>query len=214
VSSPLLPRLALSLLVALAAGPAFVGCNGAEETPEEEAAKDPEEQLDGAKKAADGGNTDQAIRNLSNAVRANPGDMKLRFELARLQYEVGELEHQKERRAFRAAAVFKEQGRRDEAAANQRESNDHRARATPYYQAARDNLRVVVDEEDDDHRAAWASYLLMRCEVFFAEWEEALVAIQRAIERGRPTGQQLQQYRDFEAGIKERVKSYRGGVGP
>lgn len=154
---------------------------------------------------AEQGNLEAAIRTLSNGVAQYPDHTRMRFELARLQYETGEAHHLRERAAALAGARFAEQGRREEALANRREANEHRAKATPHYQAARENLRVVVDDESDPHLAAWAYYLLMRTNIFFEDWEAAARDIERAIELGKPTGPQLAQWRQFQQGLKERA---------
>lgn len=156
-------------------------------------------------KQAEQGNVDAAIRTLSNGVSQYPDHTRMRFELARLQYETGEAHHLRERQAVRAGARFAEQGRREEAVANRREANEHRAKATPHYQAARENLRVVVDDESDPHLAAWAYYVLMRTDIFFEDWEAAALDIERAIELGKPTGPLLAQWRQYQQGIKERA---------
>lgn len=156
-------------------------------------------------KQAEQGNVDAAIRTLSNGVSQYPDHTRMRFELARLQYETGEAHHLRERQAVRAGARFAEQGRREEAVANRREANEHRAKATPHYQAARENLRVVVDDESDPHLAAWAHYVLMRTDIFFEDWEAAALDIERAIELGKPTGPLLAQWRQYQQGIKERA---------
>lgn len=156
-------------------------------------------------KQAEQGNVDAAIRTLSNGVSQYPDHTRMRFELARLQYETGEAHHLRERQAVRAGARFAEQGRREEALANRREANEHRAKATPHYQAARENLRVVVDDESDEHLAGWAYYVLMRTDIFFEDWETAAQDIQRAIELGKPTGPLLAQWREYQQGLKERA---------
>lgn len=157
-------------------------------------------------KKAEAGDVNGAIDTLSEGAQQFPGNVPMRFELARLQYEVGESYHVKERKAIRDAARFLEQpDGRDEALANQRKANELRAKATPYYQAARDNLDYVRDHEGDDHRNGWANLLLMRVNLFFADYEAAAENMQRAIELMKPTGPQLSQWREFQAGIREKV---------
>lgn len=155
---------------------------------------------------AEAGDVQRAIKTLSQGVTEYPRHTRMRFELARLQYEVGESHHLLERKSLRDAAVFMEQGQREKAMANRRQANEERAQATPFYQAARENLRIVSDRDDDMHRAAWAAFLLMRTDVFFEDWEEAYYHIQRAIELGRPSGPQLAQMREFQAAIKEKMR--------
>lgn len=156
-------------------------------------------------KQAEQGNVEAAIRTLSGGVTQYPDNTRMRFELARLQYEIGEAHHLRERQAVRAGARFAEQGQRDAALANRREANEHRAKATPHYQAARENLRVVVEDESDPHLTGWAYYVLMRTDVFFEDWEAAAQDIDRAIELGRPTGPLLAQWREYQTGIKDRA---------
>ena len=157
-------------------------------------------------KKAEAGDVNGAIETLTQGAQEYPGHVPMRFELARLQYEVGESYHVKERKAIRDAARFLEQpDGREEALANQRKANELRAKATPYYQAARDNLDYVRDREGDDHRAGWANLLLMRVNLFFADYEAAAEDMQRAIELMKPTGPQLAQWREFQAGIREKI---------
>jgi hypothetical protein len=129
----------------------------------------------------------------------------MRFELARLQYETGEAHHIRERQAVRKGARVAEQQRRDEAITHRREANDHRAKATPHMQAARENLKVVTDDESDAHLQAWGFYLLMRVDIFFEDWEAAAKDIERAIERGKPTGPLLAQWREYQTGLRDRA---------
>lgn len=207
-------RLAPLLLTALLlswSGLSIVGCGSSEEQPEE---TDEGRAIAPALRQAEAGDIDGAIRSLRGVVDGDSSNLRARFELARLQYEVGEASHFKERRAARAAAAFAEQDRREEEQANRREANEHRARATPFYSAARDNLNIVVDGESDHHRKAWACYLLMRCALFFEEYESALTNIRAAIRLGQPTGPLLAQWKDLEQGIKVRVElTQRGGGG-
>ncbi len=199
-------RLAPLLLTALFlswSGLSVVGCGSSEELPEQD---EEAQAIAPALRQAEAGDIDGAIRSLRGVVEGDSGNVRARFELARLQYEVGEASHFKERRAARAAAAFAEQDRREEEAANRREATDHHARALPFYTAARDNLNIVVDAEPDHHRKAWACYLLMRCALFFEEWESALTNIRAAIRLGKPTGPLLAQWKDMEQGIMARVE--------
>lgn len=153
---------------------------------------------------AEAGDVAGAIRAFEAGVGEHPGHTRMRFELARLQYESGEAHHTRERRAIVAGAGYMEIGQRDQALANQREANEARAKATPYYQAARDNLRVVVDDESDPQLCGWAYYLLMRVDVFFEDWEAAVLDCEKAIELGKPTGHKLAQMREYQQGLKDR----------
>ncbi len=185
-------------VVVLVAAAALTGCASTEDA-------EGNSVFSAGLKQAEQGNVEAAIRTLSNGVSQYPDHTRMRFELARLQYETGESHHLRERQAVRAGARFAEQGRREEALANRREANEHRAKATPHYQAARENLRVVVDDESDEHLAGWAYYVLMRTDVFFEDWEAAAKDIERAIELGKPTGPLLAQWRQYQQGVKERA---------
>jgi tetratricopeptide (TPR) repeat protein len=153
---------------------------------------------------AEKGQVDQAIKMLTQGVAQFPNHTRMRFELARLQYETGEAHHIRERSAMRSSARFAEQGSRDQALAQRRQANEHRAKATPHYQAARENLRVCIDDESDARLCGWAYYLLMRTDVFFEDWESALQDIGKAIELGKPTGPLLAQWREYQQGLKDR----------
>lgn len=155
---------------------------------------------------AEAGRVEAAIKTLSDGVKSHPGHWRMRFELGRLQYESGEAFHLDERRALRQSEEFLLQGEREKARANRRRASDLRAKATPYYQAARENLRIVVTEVEDEHKVAWASYILMRVDIFFEDWERAQEDIRRAIELGKPTGPQLRQFREYEAGIRDKLR--------
>ena len=188
-------RLHLALLALLL--PGVAGCastNGPNETFERGLAQ------------AESGDVNGAIETLSAGVNESPGHVPMHFELARLQYEVGEALHLRERQLRREAAQLEQKADgREKAAENHRKANDLRAKATPYYQQARDHLRFVVEREEDDHRAAWASTILCRVCVFFEDWEEAAEALGKAIERGRPTGFLLAQWREFLSGLREKM---------
>jgi tetratricopeptide (TPR) repeat protein len=156
-------------------------------------------------KLAEDGNVAAAIASLQKGVDANPGHTRMRFELARLQYESGEGHHQRERQYMRRAAQFMDKGRRQEALGAKREAGSARSKALPYYNAARENLKIVVDEELDERRAAWGYYLLMRTDVFFEDYEAAYTHIEQAIVLGRPTGPLLAQWREYQAGLKRKI---------
>ena len=71
---------------------------------------------------AERGNVDQAIKLLTSGVSQFPDHTRMRFELARLQYETGEGHHIRECSSKRASARLAEQGRRDEALAQRRQA--------------------------------------------------------------------------------------------
>lgn len=154
---------------------------------------------------AESGNVKEAMKTLEKGVSAHPDHVAMRFELARLQYETGESHHLIERQSMRKAARFLERGKREEALSNRRKANEGRAKATPFYRAAKDNLSIVVEEEDDELRAAWGYYLLMRVEVFFENYEAAHDDIEQAILLGHPTGPLLAQWREYQAGLREKL---------
>ena len=154
---------------------------------------------------AESGNVMQALKTLRKGVVAHSGHVRMRFELARLQYETGESHHLRERQAMRKAARFLERGKREEALSRRRAANESRAKATPYYQAAKENLTIVVDDEAEERRVAWGYYLLMRVDVFFEDYEAAYEDIEQAILLGRPTGPLLAQWREYQAGLRERL---------
>ncbi len=154
---------------------------------------------------AEAGDVEAAMTVLQDGVGRYPSHVRMRFELARLQYESGEVHHQQERKAMLAAAAATEAGRRDQAQSHQQQAGKHRARALPFYQAARDNLHEVIDSEDDEVRVGWAYYLLMRVAVFFEDWAIAHEAMGKAIEHGKPTGSLLAQWREYQAGLREKV---------
>jgi hypothetical protein len=153
---------------------------------------------------AEGGDVAGAIRTFEAGVGEHPRHTRMRFELARLQYESGEAHHVRERQAIVAGAQYMELGQREPALANQRSANEARAKATPFYQAARDNLRVVVNDESDPQLCGWAYYLLMRVDVFFEDWESAVLDCEKAIELGKPTGHKLAQMREYQQGLRDR----------
>ncbi len=155
---------------------------------------------------AEGGDVGQAIRTLSGGVRDHPQHVRMRFTLARLQFETGEAAHRQERAALREAARFAEAGQREQAQTSRKAAAEHRGRATPHYQAARENLRVVVSDAEDDHQAGWAHLLLMRTAVFFEDWDAGAEHLEKAIELGQVTGQRAAQWRTFQSSMRERAK--------
>lgn len=154
---------------------------------------------------AKGGNTKAAIETFQNGIKTHPSHVRMRFELAQLQYTQGEAFHLNERIAMRKAASLAERGKRKEALAARRKGTELNASATPYYEAARNNLLIVVDDEEEDERIAWGYYLLMRCSVFFQRWEDGYEEIEQAIVIGRPAGALLAQWREFQSLLRERL---------
>lgn len=154
---------------------------------------------------AESGAVDRAMATLEEGVKAYPTHTRMRFELARLQYESGEAHHVLERQSIRDGAVLAERGDRERAGAHRRQANKHRGRAVPFYRSARENLEAVVEQEGDEQRLGWAYFLLMRVHVFFEDWEKAYEASERAIEYGRPTGSKLAQWREYQSGIRDKL---------
>ncbi len=155
---------------------------------------------------AEAGDTEAAIKTLQDGVSQYPTHLRMRFELARLQFDSGELHHAKERAAMLRAAASEEKGSLDEAKAQRSEAGKHRARALPFYQAARENLLYVTDHEDDDAQLGWAFYLLSRTLIFFEDWVGAHDALDRAIEHGKPPSSKLARWREYQAGLREKFE--------
>lgn len=156
---------------------------------------------------ADEGNVKAAMKTLQAGAKAYPHHLRMRFALARLQYESGEAHHIKEREYRRAVSVYIERRRRKDARNSRRKADALRAKATPFYLAARKNLRFVIANGEGDQRLAWAYQLLSRVDVFFEDWEKAYEDLDRAIDLGKPTGSQLARWKEFQAGIKEKMRS-------
>lgn len=195
------PRL-LRILCAVLAGPLLlVGCQATSSGGEKIYKQGVTE--------AKNGSIEQAMKTLQAGAKKFPDHVQMRFQLARLQYETGEAHHLKERQAMRAGAEFASKSQREEAATNRSEAAKHRSAALPFYQAARKNLRYVVENAKADRDIAWASFVLMRVDVFFEDWEAANEDIERAIELGKPSGIKLAQWKEFQAGLKDKLRSNR-----
>ena len=180
---------------------ALLGAAGCAFAPPEEA----DEVFRAGIEQAKSGAVDRALKTLRDGVAAYPGHTRMRFELARLQYETGEPHHVLERQAIQDAVALAERGDRERSGAHRRQAETHRGRALPHYRAARENLRVVVDAERDAERLAWANFLLLRVAVFFEDWEEALEASEEAIEQGRLSGARLAQWREYQSGLRDKL---------
>lgn len=160
---------------------------------------------------ADKGDTQGAIKALDEGYNQYPKHIRMCFALARLQYETGERYHQDELNSKFAAAKLDDENRKGEAQKYAREAIDLHAKAVPWYRAAREHLKTVVSKTGDDTRAGWAYYLLMRCDVFFEEWEQAVEDMDRAIEKGKPTGALAAQWSDFQKQIKGQAERKKRG---
>jgi hypothetical protein len=160
---------------------------------------------------ADKGDTPGAIKALEEGYAQFPKHIRMCFALARLQYETGERYHQDELNAKFAAAKLEDEGRKGEAQKYTRDAADLRAKAVPWYRGARENLKSVVAKTSDDTRAGWAYYLLMRIDVFFEEWEQALEDMERAMEKGKPQGALSAQWQDYQRQLKSQAERKKRG---
>ncbi|MCA8923251.1 MAG: hypothetical protein KDD82_15655 [Planctomycetes bacterium] len=152
---------------------------------------------------AEEGNILAAVKTLSEGSEQYSGHMPMRFALGRLQFELGEAEHVRERQARRTAKRLIAAGQRKEALAAAREANSLRQKALPYYERARENLTTVADRGDSDRQRGWAYYVLIRVHVFFEDWEAANYAIDQAINLRKPPGALYAKWREFQAQIRE-----------
>ena len=151
---------------------------------------------------AEAGNILGAVKILSDGANQYSGHMPMRFALGRLQFELGEAEHVRERQARRLAKRLLANGKRQEALSAAREANALRSKAVPWYEKARENLDHVAHHGDDDRQRGWAYYVLIRVYVFYEEWEEASYAIDQAIALRKPPGNLYAKWREFQAQIR------------
>ncbi|MGE0713764.1 MAG: tetratricopeptide repeat protein [Planctomycetota bacterium] len=156
-------------------------------------------------KEAQAGNIDAAIGTLKRGATTYPDNPRIRLELARLQLEKGEPFHLQECNLRRQQADQLESSQPQEAQQSQREANAMRTRALPWYQAARENLEVVISLEEEPEMLAWASELAMKAAVFFEDWRAAYDHLKRAIEKGKPSGQRLSDWRNYQAALREKI---------
>lgn len=158
---------------------------------------------------AENGNVSGAITILSGGAESHPDHMPMRMALGRLQYELGEAEHIREREARRLAKRLIATGQRQEALGATREANAFRQEALPYYEDARTHLDAVADHGDSDKQRGWAYYLLIRVHVFFEDWEAVNYAIDQAINLRKPPGALLAKWREFQAEVRrEHLEGY------
>lgn len=151
---------------------------------------------------AEEGNIVAAISILQDGANSHPDHTPMRFALGRLQYELGEAEHVREREARRLAKRLIATGQRQEALAATREANAFRQKAMPYYEEARQNLDEVADHGDSDRQRGWAYYVLIRVHVFFEDWEAVDYAIDQAINLRKPPGALYAKWREFQAEVR------------
>lgn len=144
-----------------------------------------------------------AIKIFEEGLAADPKHTRMRFALARLQYDTGETQHLAERDALNVARALDEQHKTADAQKATREAQDRHQKALPFYRAARENLAIVADNDSDDARKAWAYELMMKCDVFFEEWSEAVTHLDKAIKLGKPQGAKLAAMQDFLADLKK-----------
>ncbi|MBI3724777.1 tetratricopeptide repeat protein [bacterium] len=145
------------------------------------------------------GDTQGAIKIFEDGLSAYPNHHRMRFALARLYYDTGETEHLEERRAHLEGKKRQEEGKQADAQALEREAQDHRAKATPFYKNCRDHLKIVGTKDDDIVRRAWAYVILMKCDVFFDDWNQAADDLDRAIDLGTNhlPPQKLNEWKDY-----------------
>jgi tetratricopeptide (TPR) repeat protein len=152
-----------------------------------------------------------AIKIFEDGLQADPRHYRMRFALARLQYDTGETQFLAERDAVRAARDFEENHKTADVQKAQHEAQDRHEKAFPFYRAARENLQIVVEKDQDDARKAWASELLMKCDMFFEDFDSAVIHLDKAIELGHPTGAKRLQMEEFLTELKNSVKGHKGG---
>jgi tetratricopeptide (TPR) repeat protein len=196
-------RRLLAVLV-LATWPAIVGC----------ASTGPQagdEEFQAGLQRAEKGDVQGAVKALEEGVQQYPNHLRMRFGLARLQYENGEKLHLEELNARLAASKLEEENRKGDASKYLREANDLHSKASPHYRAARENLKTVAQKTGDDIRAGWAYFLLMRCDVFFEDWDQGAEHLEKAIDKGKPTGSLLAQWQEFQRQLKREVERRKRG---
>jgi hypothetical protein len=170
------------------------------------------ESEDTYRKALSMANSDTpgAIKLCEDGLQAEPKHHKMRFLLARLQYDTGETQWLAERDAATAARRFEEEKRPPEVAKATKEAQDRHQRALPFVRAARENLLIVIENDTEQARRAWAYEICMKCDVFFEEYDKASQHLQKAIDLGRPTGPRLAQMNEFLASLKKEAQKRSG----
>jgi tetratricopeptide (TPR) repeat protein len=188
LEEPLRTFFALAVLVALA------GC--ASTSPEAD---------DTYRKGLSLANSDTAgaIKIFEDGVASYPKHNRMRFALARLQYDTGETQHLAERDAMALARTCQDQKRVQEAQKAERDAQDRHQKALPFYRAARENLKIVAENDPDEARDAWAYELLMKCDVFFEEYDTAADHLKKAIDMGRPSGAKLSAMQQYLAELRK-----------
>lgn len=177
----------------------LVGCSSNKPSPESE---------DTYRKGLSVANSDTAgaIKIFEDGLQADPRHHRMRFALARLQYDTGETQWIAERDASAAARRLDEDHKSSDAGKAKHEAQDRHQKALPFMRAARENLNVVIENDTDQPRRAWAYELVMKCDVFFDEFDKAAEHLQKAIDLGRPTGARLASMQEFLASLKKEAK--------
>lgn len=170
------------------------------------------ESEDTYKKALSVANSDTpgAIKLCEDGLQQDAKHHRMRFLLARLQYDTGETQWLAERDAAGAGRRFEEEKRAPEVAKATKEAQDRHQRALPFIRAARENLLIVIENDTEQARRAWAYEICMKCDIFFEEYDKASLHLQKAIDLGRPTGPRLAQMNEFLASLKKEAQK-RGG---
>lgn len=150
--------------------------------------------------------TPGAIKIFEEGLQGDPKHHRMRFALARLQYDTGETQWLAERDAAQVARRLQDDRKTADAAKASHEAQDRHQKGLPFMRAARENLIVVIDNDTDQSRRAWAYELCMKCDIFFDDYEKATEHLQKAIDLGRPTGAKLSQMKDFLASLKKEAK--------
>jgi hypothetical protein len=159
-----------------------------------------------------------AIKILEEGVNKDPKHHRMRFLLARLQYDVGETQWIAEREARKLAAQLADANKPQDAQKAAAEGRDRHQKALPFIRASRENLQIVFENDSDEARQAWALYLAFRCDLFFDDYEDAAKHLQRSMDLGRPTGARQAQFQETLAQVKreadKRKKAGAFGLGP
>ena len=158
-----------------------------------------------ARNEANSGNAEAAMATLKKGVSSYPDNPRIRLELARLQIEKGEAHHLQERELMRTYGSLLEADQVTEARASLAEAEAQRAKALPWYTAARDHLDLAIQIEEEPEFVAWSSELATKVAVFFEDWKAAYDHLTEAIELGKPTGERLARWREFQAALRQKV---------
>ncbi|MBL4844869.1 MAG: hypothetical protein JKY65_05020 [Planctomycetes bacterium] len=153
---------------------------------------------------ANAGNLEAAVETLRKGVGSFPGNLDMRLGLARLQFERGMVFHERELQLRRTSAALFESDRSAEGTSASRGARAAHRQAEPLFKSCEEQVDVVVRASDDPKTIAWASSLGMRVALFFEDYQGAYDHISRAINEGKPTGQLLTKWRNFQASLREK----------